>query len=125
MTVNERIKHFRKNVLRMSQTEFALSIGMKQTVVSSFEKEGNAVSDRCIKTISSIYGINEDWLRNGTEPMYSQSETFSLDNFAAAHHATNLEKEIIKAYFEIDEGTRKMLLSHFKEKLLCMDGAPE
>lgn len=125
MTVNERVKYFRKDVLRMNQTEFAFSIGMKQTSVSSFEKEGATVSEQCIKAISSIHGVREEWLRDGSEPMYSQPETFSLDDFAAAHHATDLEKEIIKAYFEIDENTRKILLAHFKEKLLGADGAPD
>ena len=45
MTINERVRYFRKDVLHMNQTEFALSIGMKQTGVSSFEKEGATVSD--------------------------------------------------------------------------------
>ena len=34
MTINERVKHFRKDVLHISQTEFAVSLGMKQTGVS-------------------------------------------------------------------------------------------
>ena len=72
MTINERVRYFRKDVLHMNQTEFALSIGMKQTSVSSFEKEGATVSDQSIKAISSIHGVSEKWLRNGTEPMYIQ-----------------------------------------------------
>ncbi len=38
MTINERVKHFRKDVLRISQTEFAVSLGMKQTGVSYMER---------------------------------------------------------------------------------------
>lgn len=82
-------------------------------------------SDRLIEDICEKFGVREEWLRNGEKPMFSQPETFSLDDFAVAHHATDLEKEIIKAYFEIDENTRKMLLAHFKEKLLGADGAPD
>ena len=54
VTINERVKYFRKDILHMNQTEFALSIGMKQTSVSSFEKEGATVSDQSIKAISSV-----------------------------------------------------------------------
>jgi len=117
MTINERVRYFRKDVLHMNQTEFALSIGMKQTSVSSFEKEGATVSDQSIKAISSIHGVSEEWLRYGTEPMFVQPATFSLDNFAKSKGATPLELEIIKTYFELDPEIRKAALSFFKSKL--------
>ena len=49
MNINERIKDFRKNVLHLSQTEFATQLGMKQTSVSTFEKSGATVTDPTIK----------------------------------------------------------------------------
>lgn len=116
MTINERVKCFRKEVLHMNQTEFAYSIGMKQTSVSSFEKEGATVSDQSIKAISSIHGVNEDWLRNGTEPMFVQPDTFDLNEFVKAHGATDLELEILKIYFELDPKIRKSALEFFKAK---------
>lgn len=118
MTINERVRYFRKDVLHMNQTEFALSIGMKQTSVSSFEKEGATVSDQSIKAISSIHGVSEKWLRNGTEPMYIQPATFSLDDFAKSKGATPLELEILKTYFELDPEIRKAAMAFFKKKLL-------
>lgn len=118
MTINERVRYFRKDVLHMNQTEFALSIGMKQTSVSSFEKEGATVSDQSIKAISSIHGVSEKWLRNGTEPMYIQPATFSLDEFAKSKGATPLELEIMKTYFELDPEIRKAAMAFFKKKLL-------
>jgi DNA-binding transcriptional regulator YiaG len=44
MTINERVKHFRKDVLHISQTEFAVSLGMKQTGVSYMERDGSTVN---------------------------------------------------------------------------------
>lgn len=117
MTINERVRHFRKDILHMNQTEFALSIGMKQTSVSSFEKEGATVSDQSIKAISSVYDVNEEWLRNGTEPMYVKPETFNLDKFARDRGASDLELKVVKAYFELDPAIRKMLIEHFKTEL--------
>ena len=117
MTINERVRYFRKDVLHMNQTEFALSIGIKQTSVSSFEKEGATVSDQSIKAISSIHGVSEEWLRHGAEPMFVPTATFSLDDFAKSKGATPLELEIIKTYFELDPEIRKAALSFFKSKL--------
>lgn len=117
MTINERVKYFRKDILHMNQTEFALSIGMKQTSVSSFEKEGATVSDQSIKAISSVHGIREEWLRTGEEPMRSKPETFNLDKFAKERGASDLELRVVKAYFELDPDVRKMLIEHFKSEL--------
>lgn len=117
MTINERVKYFRKDILHMNQTEFALSIGMKQTSVSSFEKEGATVSDQSIKAISSVHGIREEWLRTGEEPMRSKPETFNLDKFAKERGASDLELRVVKAYFELDPDVRKMLIEHFKTEL--------
>lgn len=117
MTVNERIKYFRKNVLKLNQTDFAQSIGMKQRGASGMEQNGATVTDRAIKSICMAFNLNEDWLRNGTEPMYIQAPTFSLDKFIKDHGGTDLELEAMKAYFELDPDIRKMLVKHFKERL--------
>lgn len=117
MTINERVKYFRKEILHLSQTDFAISIGMKQTSVSSFERPGATVSDQSIKAICSIYSLNEKWLRNGTEPMYIERDVFSLDDFCKQHEATPQELEAIKAYFELPPDIRKYLIKHFSSRL--------
>lgn len=114
MTINERIRYFRKDVLDMNQTEFADKLGMKQTSVSGIERESVAVTDRTIKTICLIFNVNEDWLRTGEGPIYNEREAFSLDQFAREHGATQLELEIIKVYFELDPAIRRAVLDHFR-----------
>lgn len=125
MTINERVRYLRKDVLHMNQTEFAFSIGMKQTSVSSFEKEGATVSEQSIKAISSVHNISEEWLRSGIEPMRIEPETFNLDEFARARGASNLELKVVKAYFELDPDIRKMLMEHFKTELTDNNDHPK
>jgi len=72
MTINERVKHFRKDVLQISQANFADKLGMKQTGISYMEREGSTVTDQTIKSICLLYHVNEDWLRNGTGEMFIQ-----------------------------------------------------
>lgn len=114
MTINERIKDFRKSIVQMSQREFADKLGMKQTSVSTFERPGGTVTDPTIKALCLAFNLSEDWVRYGTEPMYIQQPTFSLDQFVRYHQGTDLEIEIMKAYFELDPDIRKTVLDHFK-----------
>lgn len=117
MTINERVKYFRKDILHISQTEFATSLGMKQTGVSYMERDGSTVTDQTIKSICLLYNVNEDWLRYGTEPIYIQSPVFSLDDFVRSKGATALELEIVKTYFELDPEIRRTAMEHFKRRL--------
>ena len=67
--MNERIKHFRKNVLNLSQKDFADKLGLSENFVWMVEKGARIPSDRTISDICRIFDIQEDWLRHGLEPM--------------------------------------------------------
>lgn len=124
LTINERIKDFRKNVLHMNQRQFAADLGMAQTGVSTMEQDGATITDRVIKSMCLAYNLNEDWLRDGKDPMYITEPTFSLDKFVKDHGGTELELEAMKAYFELDPDIRKMLVKHFKERLAASREEP-
>lgn len=116
VTLNVRIKELRKH-LGLSQKDFAKKIGISQRSVSWSEQSENNVPDSTIKTICLAFSINEDWLRNGVDPMFVQPDTFSLDEFIKEKGGTELEIDIVKAYFEIDLETRRSLVEHFKNSL--------
>lgn len=113
MTINERIKFLRKEK-KLNQKQFASLLGITQSGASYMEQPGNNVSDSSIKSICTICNVNEEWLRNGIEPIHI---TFSLDDFMKQRGATDLELQIIKTYFDLDPDTRKMLVSHFRSGL--------
>lgn len=117
MTINERIRWFRKDHLRISQAEFAQVIGMKQTSVSTFERNGASVSDQIVRSICMGFSVNEAWLRTGEGEMLEQPETFSLDQYLKERGCTALEMEIVKAYFELDMDTRQKVFDHFQARL--------
>lgn len=117
LTINERIRWFRKDHLRISQAEFAQVIGMKQTSVSTFERNGASVSDQIVRSICMGFSVNEAWLRTGEGEMLEQPETFSLDQYLKERGCTALEMEIVKAYFELDMDTRQKVFDHFQARL--------
>lgn len=122
--MNERIRLLREKK-GLSRAAFGERIGVSGDVINNLERGRVEVKEHIIKLISTEFGVTEEWLRNGTEPMRMQPETFSLDEFAAQHNATDLEKEIIKTYFEIDPAIRRQILNHFKENLMGAGGAPD
>lgn len=116
MTINERIKFLRKEK-GLNQKQFASLLGITQSGTSYMEQPGNNVSDSSIKSICTICNVNEEWLRNGIEPIHIDQDTFSLDEYAKQKGATELELQIVKTYFGLDPDTRKALLELFKKSL--------
>lgn len=116
MTVNERIRHIRKEK-KLNQKQFASMLGITQSGVSYMEQNGSTVSDSSIKTICSVCGVDEEWLRNGTGEMYVQSNAFSLNEFVKQNGGSEMDLEILKTYFELDTDTRQALFKFFKSSL--------
>lgn len=120
MELYERIRELRKNHLHMSQTDFGKRLGVSLSVINNIENNRLAKPEQklsLLKLICKEFSVNEEWLMNGTEPMFVEPETFNLHDFAKEHNITKLETEIVKAYLELDSGVRKMLIEHFKDYL--------
>ena len=54
---------------KLSKTKFAEKIGISQPYLSQICSGVKVPSDRTISDICRIFDVQEDWLRNGTEPM--------------------------------------------------------
>ena len=120
MEIYERIRELRKYHLHMNQTEFGERLGVSRSVIKNIELNALARPEQklsLMKLICSEFDVNEDWLLNGTEPMFVQPSTFSLDDFVKSRGATDLELEIMKIYFELDPQIRKAAIDQFKSKL--------
>lgn len=120
MDLSERVRYLRKDKLRMSRVTFGKKLGVSQDVINNIENNRLARPDQklsLIKLMCKEFSVNEDWLLNGTGPMFIEEEAFSLNSFAAQHGASDLELEILKAYFEIEPETRRKLIEHFRSRL--------
>lgn len=67
--MNERIKQLRKEVLSLSQKDFADKLNLSENFVWMIEKGNRVPSERTISDICRIFGIQEDWLRHGIGSM--------------------------------------------------------
>lgn len=122
METYERIRELRKNHLHLNQTEFGSRLGVSRSVINNIERNVLARPEQklsLMKLICSEFDVNEEWLLNGTDPMFVQPDTFSLDDFVKSKGATGLELEIVKTYFELAPEIRKAAIAHFKRRLVA------
>lgn len=82
MDVGERIKEVRR-AKNLTQQAFADAIKLKRNTVATYEMGKAFPSDRTIEGICQKFDVNEEWLRNGVEPMFKpQSRNEELIKFA-------------------------------------------
>lgn len=103
MEIYERIKFLRKELLK-TQQEFAEQINISRSNLGNIETNKVATTDRVISDICEAYGVNEDWLRNGKEPIFSN----------ANDPCTN---EIVKLYNTLNDDNKKYLRGYIARLL--------
>lgn len=70
--MKDRIRKIRRD-LDLTQQEFADRIGVKRGAIANYEIGRNVPTDSVVSLICREFGVNEEWLRDGT------GETFVPD----------------------------------------------
>ena len=120
MELHDRIRELRKKHLHLSQTEFGERLGVSRSVIKNIELDALARPDQklsLIKLMCKEFSVSEEWLLNGTEPMFIQPDTFSLDQYAKERGASELELAIAKVYFDLPQDVRAQMLAKLKSLL--------
>ena len=110
-----RLKNLRKDILKLSQEEFAKKLDISRANMSSIEIGRVALTERNIKAICQTFNVNEDWLCNGNEPIFIEKETDALEEFFNEKNASPLARKIIKKYFNLNEKHRELFENFLKE----------
>ncbi len=119
MKLSERVKFIRNN-LGMNQAKFGEILGVTRSEIKNIELNNLKQPEKKIpllKLMCKEFNISEDWLinGNGTPSLQetNQDDNFNIQEFAKELGATNLEIEILKAYFDMDKSLRKEVINHF------------
>ena len=72
-TINTRFKLVRKT-LGKNQTDFAKEIGLTQSSITMIERGERDVLERHVKSICSIFHVDENWLLTGEGEMFSKEK---------------------------------------------------
>jgi transcriptional regulator with XRE-family HTH domain len=120
LIICERFKKIRK-FLDMKQIDFANAIKLTQGHVSDIENKRKCVSDRIVEIICLKYNINEEWLRNGTEPMFNiKTDDFTEISVEIDKHDAKARQAIID-YWNLSEDDKRLFWA-FLDKFVKSNG---
>lgn len=107
--MNDRIKKIRKDA-GLTQEQFAKKLGVKRNTVATYEMGRSTPIDAAIASICREFGVNEDWLRNGNEPMYLPAGD-KLERYLAqiSKGDDTFIKDLIEVYMELDDTSKEAL----------------
>lgn len=67
--MDERIRLLRRE-LGLTQQAFSEKVGVKRNTIAQYEIGRNPPTDTVVTLMCREFGVSEDWLRNGTGPMF-------------------------------------------------------
>ncbi len=107
--MNTRIKEIRE-IEKLTQEEFGKRIGSARNTIANYENGNRKPSNAVITSICREFNINEDWLRNGTPPMYKEKDgSFSELLSDLEDSDDDFIKSLIKVYMGLDEDSKEAL----------------
>ena len=112
MTTGERIRHFRKILLKLTQEEFAKKINISRSNLANIEKGAVSVTDRVVSDICNAFSVSEEWLRNGTGEVHQDTETTLFSAFAKQYDLSEAEQNVAKYLLAIPSAERQKLMEH-------------
>ena len=99
MSIGERVRLLRKE-LGLNQAQFAEKIGLKQAAIGLYENNQRGVADRIILLICEKYSVREEWLRDGIEPMFVESDSTIVSQLSSEYGLDAFEMVILKGAYK-------------------------
>lgn len=110
MEIYERIIELRKEHLpkkrkkkSITQNEFGELLGVSRSVIVNIEYNRVPIKDHMIKLICQTFNVNEEWLRNGTEPIFKEKENDALKEIFKQYGLSEFMQDIAIRYLNLDE----------------------
>lgn len=114
MTESERLKYFRKSVLKTNQTIFGASVCLSQTAIGQMERSSRAITERTYMLLKDKHNLNIEWLKTGIGEPILEPDVFSLDEYAKQRDMREEELEVVKFYLSLDSEIRDTIIERFK-----------
>lgn len=111
MTIGQRIREIRKHY-GLNQTDFGERIGLKQTAIGLYENDQRGVADRTILLICEKYSVREEWLRDGVEPMFVESDSTIVSQLSSEYGLDAFEKVLIEGFLKMKPEERAVIKTY-------------
>ena len=107
MELFERIRDLRKNILHMTQEEFAESIKISRSNLGNIETKKVTVTERVISDICEKHNISKEWLINGTGDVFieidKENQLMAWAGSVLGSSDESFKKRVVKMLSELNE----------------------
>ena len=112
MEIWERIRYFRKDVLNMTQADFANKVKISRSNLGNVETGRISVTDRLLIDICNAFSLSENWLRTGQGEMHEETETTLFAAFAKQYDLSEAEQKAARYLLQLSSQERQQILHH-------------
>lgn len=117
MNTYERIRHLRKNELKITQEEFSSKIDISRSNLGNIETGKVELTDRVISSICREFKVNYLWLTEGKGDIFTSTPESVVDELAEDYKLDDLDKKIIEKYLELSDSQRAVIKEYIKSIL--------
>lgn len=114
LTINQRIKYLRKEILMISQGEFGNKLGITKASISRIEIGTTTLTERNIKSICREFNVSYEWLKEGLGNILIDVQK-TIETEFPIRTFTKLEDQqriILKLLRCMDDETRNHFFNH-------------
>lgn len=111
-TINDRFKEIRQDH-GLSQEELGIKIGLSKSGISNIENGTRNVTNKHIKLLCSAFPINEEWLRNGTEPKTIETPSSIMENLKKEFGLDEFAYNLVYEYLKLEPKQRDAVRNFF------------
>lgn len=120
--MKDRIRKIRRE-LDLTQQEFADRLGIKRGTIANYELGRNEPVDSVVSLICREFGVNEEWLRNGTGDMFSQNSEDELRALTEKYNLSAADRILIEKYIGLKADTRNAILDFMADVVASIQEA--
>ena len=110
MTTGERIRHFRKQILKMTQEDLARKINISRSNLGNIEVGTIGLTDRVATDICNAFSVSEVWLRSGEGEIYRESESTLFSAFVRQYDLSEKEQQAARYLLSLSSEDRQQIL---------------
>lgn len=122
--MKDRIRKIRRD-LDLTQQEFADRIGIKRNTIANYETGRNEPIDSVVSLICREFGVNEEWLRDGTGEMFEPDSGDELEALAKKYDLSNADQVLIEKYVNLKPGSREAIINFITDVVAGLDGTAD
>ncbi len=101
----------------MNQADFSKRLGIGQSTLAMMEVGKRTILDRHIKTICSLFHVDEHWFRTGegsATVLFTKNLSNTLDELSEQYHLSEYGRKAIESYLNMDETQRAIIDNYLK-----------